>query len=49
MCLTNHIQSKELISIKANLETLNKCIEKGEKKLCELFKKNENETRRKRI
>lgn len=40
MCFPVYIHKREKETIKTNLEALVKCVEKGEKKLCKLFKKN---------
>ena len=39
MCFPVYIHKQEKETIKTNLEALVKCVEKGEKKLCKLFKK----------
>ena len=43
MCFSVYINKQEKETMKTNLDALIKCIEKGEKKLCKLFKNKKND------
>ena len=43
MCFPTPKTSKEIETMRDNLDNLWICIEKGEKKLCKLFKKNKED------
>lgn len=47
MCFPVYVNKREKETIKANLDKLIKQVEKGEKKLCKLFKKSNDEIKRK--